>query len=170
MSFQDLEAGHVRGAPLGGGRRNGRGAAGAGVAGAGASQAVASGVFQINTAVATFQRLVNTLGTPKDTPDLRDRMCVHPPPTCLTLPPICFDCLALTPICFDFADSVHSGFDPPVKLLRLRFHRCCGCIDSCCKWLIHRLLLPMVAWGLIFPHFLGIASVTQFANSIRYRS
>nr|CAD1830973.1 unnamed protein product [Ananas comosus var. bracteatus] len=38
------------------------------------SQAVASGVFQINTAVATFQRLVNTLGTPKDTPDLRDRL------------------------------------------------------------------------------------------------
>jgi syntaxin 7 len=77
MSFQDLEAGHVRGAPLGGGRRNGRGPAGA--AGAGASQAVASGVFQINTAVATFQRLVNTLGTPKDTPDLRDRMCVRRP-------------------------------------------------------------------------------------------
>ncbi|CAD6232235.1 unnamed protein product [Miscanthus lutarioriparius] len=76
MSFQDLEAGHVRGAPLGGGRRNGRGAAGEGVAGAGASQAVASGVFQINTAVATFQRLVNTLGTPKDTPDLRDRIYI----------------------------------------------------------------------------------------------
>ncbi|PWZ11669.1 hypothetical protein Zm00014a_020117 [Zea mays] len=74
MSFQDLEAGHVRGAPPGGGRRSGRGdLAGAG-AGAGASQAVASGVFQINTAVATFQRLVNTLGTPKDTPDLRDRI------------------------------------------------------------------------------------------------
>ncbi|CAL4964403.1 unnamed protein product [Urochloa decumbens] len=73
MSFQDLEAGNVRGAPLGGGRRNGRGPASA-AAGAGASQAVASGVFQINTAVATFQRLVNTLGTPKDTPDLRDRI------------------------------------------------------------------------------------------------
>jgi syntaxin 7 len=66
MSFQDLEAGPVRGAP----RRNGW------AGGGGASQAVASGVFQINTAVATFQRLVNTLGTPKDTPDLRDRMCV----------------------------------------------------------------------------------------------
>jgi hypothetical protein len=75
MSFQDLEAGNVRGAPLGGARRNGRGPA---AGGAGASQAVASGVFQINTAVATFQRLVNTLGTPKDTPDLRDRMCVLP--------------------------------------------------------------------------------------------
>ncbi|KAL6626498.1 hypothetical protein ACP70R_030224 [Stipagrostis hirtigluma subsp. patula] len=65
MSFQDLEAGH------GGGRRNGR-AAGAG--GGGASQAVATGVFKINTAVGTYQRLVNTLGTPKDTPDLRDRI------------------------------------------------------------------------------------------------
>ncbi|KAL5220710.1 hypothetical protein ABZP36_025423 [Zizania latifolia] len=67
MSFQDLEAGNARGAPRRGG---GRGAAGAG----GASQAVASGVFQINTAVSTFQRLVNTLGTPKDTPDLRERI------------------------------------------------------------------------------------------------
>jgi syntaxin 7 len=71
MSFQDLEAGNgVRGAP----RKNGRAAAGG--PGAGASQAVAAGVFQINTAVATFQRLVNTLGTPKDTPDLRERMYV----------------------------------------------------------------------------------------------
>ncbi|TVU22428.1 hypothetical protein EJB05_32122 [Eragrostis curvula] len=70
MSFQDLEAGHVRGAP----RRNGRAGAGANGGGGGGSQAVASGVFQINTAVATFQRLVNTLGTPKDTPDLRDRI------------------------------------------------------------------------------------------------
>ena len=66
MSFQDLEAGNgVRGAP----RRNGR-AAGA-AAGAGASQAVASGVFQINTAVASFQRLVNTLGTPKRSEERR---------------------------------------------------------------------------------------------------
>ncbi|KAL9246951.1 hypothetical protein vseg_020429 [Gypsophila vaccaria] len=38
------------------------------------TQAVASGIFQINTAVSTFQRLVNTLGTPKDTPDLRDKL------------------------------------------------------------------------------------------------
>jgi syntaxin 7 len=70
MSFQDLEAGNARGLP----RRGGGGRAGAAAAGAGASQAVASGVFQINTAVSTFQRLVNTLGTPKDTPDLRERM------------------------------------------------------------------------------------------------
>ncbi|KAM0909123.1 hypothetical protein ACQ4PT_015006 [Festuca glaucescens] len=64
MSFQDLEAGR------GPQRKTGRPAG----PGAGASQAVASGVFQINTAVATFQRLVNTLGTPKDTPDLRDKI------------------------------------------------------------------------------------------------
>ncbi|KAJ4958202.1 hypothetical protein NE237_025313 [Protea cynaroides] len=38
------------------------------------TQAVASGVFQINTAVSTFQRLVNTLGTPKDTPELREKL------------------------------------------------------------------------------------------------
>ncbi|KAL8160539.1 hypothetical protein V2J09_002076 [Rumex salicifolius] len=38
------------------------------------SQAVAAGVFQINTAVSTFQRLVNTLGTPRDTLDLRERL------------------------------------------------------------------------------------------------
>ncbi|XP_077221230.1 syntaxin-22-like isoform X2 [Tasmannia lanceolata] len=38
------------------------------------TQAVSSGVFQINTAVSTFQRLVNTLGTPKDTPELREKL------------------------------------------------------------------------------------------------
>ncbi|KAL0920692.1 hypothetical protein M5K25_009853 [Dendrobium thyrsiflorum] len=38
------------------------------------TQAVAAGVFQINTAVSTFQRLVNTLGTPKDTLELRERL------------------------------------------------------------------------------------------------
>ncbi|KAK8578061.1 hypothetical protein V6N13_046918 [Hibiscus sabdariffa] len=41
-----------------------------------ATQAVASGIFQINTAVSTFQRLVNTLGTPKDTPELQEKLCV----------------------------------------------------------------------------------------------
>ncbi|GKV10664.1 hypothetical protein SLEP1_g21997 [Rubroshorea leprosula] len=39
-----------------------------------ATQAVASGIFQINTAVSTFQRLVNTIGTPKDTPELREKL------------------------------------------------------------------------------------------------
>jgi hypothetical protein len=109
MSFQDLEAGNVRGAPLGGGRRNGRGPA---AGGAGASQAVASGVFQINTAVATFQRLVNTLGTPKDTPDLRDRMCVSP-----TLPPPSANLSSASRFGpridrFGSADPVAAGFDP----------------------------------------------------------
>ncbi|EPS68669.1 syntaxin-like protein, partial [Genlisea aurea] len=61
MSFQDLEAG--RG--IGPRRLNGIQEP---------SQAVASGIFQINTAVSTFQRLVNTLGTPKDTPELREKL------------------------------------------------------------------------------------------------
>lgn len=64
MSFQDIEAG---GPILS--RRD---------AGANArqdpTQAVAAGVFQINTAVSTYQRLVNTLGTPKDTLELRERL------------------------------------------------------------------------------------------------
>ncbi|CAA7410336.1 unnamed protein product [Spirodela intermedia] len=38
------------------------------------AQAVAAGVFQINTAVSTFQRHVNALGTAKDTPDLREKL------------------------------------------------------------------------------------------------
>ncbi|XP_030524925.1 syntaxin-22-like [Rhodamnia argentea] len=63
MSFQDLEAGRGTGSrrELGNGRQD-------------ATQAVVSGVFQINTAVNTFQRLVNTLGTPKDTPELREKL------------------------------------------------------------------------------------------------
>ncbi|KAG5524232.1 hypothetical protein RHGRI_031038 [Rhododendron griersonianum] len=59
MSFQDLEAGR----PLNSRRDMING-----------TQAVASGIFQINTAVSTFQRLVNTLGTPKDTPELREKL------------------------------------------------------------------------------------------------
>ncbi|GFZ17123.1 syntaxin of plants 23 [Actinidia rufa] len=59
MSFQDIEAGR----PLNS-RRDKQDP----------TQAVASGIFQINTAVSTFQRLVNTLGTPKDTPELRDKL------------------------------------------------------------------------------------------------
>jgi syntaxin 7 len=38
------------------------------------SQALASGIFQINTAVSSFSRLVNSLGTPKDTLELRDKL------------------------------------------------------------------------------------------------
>ncbi|URE01526.1 SynN [Musa troglodytarum] len=71
MSFQDLESGR----PLSGKRgrdsmQNGGGG------GKDPTQAVLAGVFQINTAVSTFQRLVNTLGTPKDTPELRERLSV----------------------------------------------------------------------------------------------
>ncbi|KAJ6795737.1 syntaxin-22-like [Iris pallida] len=59
MSFQDLESG--RGGGGGGGRRD-------------PSQELAAGIFRITTAVNTFQRLVNTIGTPKDTPDLHERL------------------------------------------------------------------------------------------------
>ncbi|XP_015689621.1 syntaxin-22-like isoform X2 [Oryza brachyantha] len=57
MSFADLEAGAVR-AP-----RKGRG-----------PDATRALVFQITTAVATYRRLLNSLGTPKDTPALRDQL------------------------------------------------------------------------------------------------
>lgn len=60
MSFQDLEAGGPSS------RRH--------VSRQEPTQAVASGIFQINTAVSTFQRLVNSLGTPKDTPALREKL------------------------------------------------------------------------------------------------
>uniref|UniRef100_A0A803KSR7 t-SNARE coiled-coil homology domain-containing protein n=1 Tax=Chenopodium quinoa TaxID=63459 RepID=A0A803KSR7_CHEQI len=62
MSFADLEAGR----PLPSIRRQQQQQD--------PSQAVAAGIFKINTAVSSFQRLVNTLGTPKDTLDLRDRL------------------------------------------------------------------------------------------------
>ncbi|GAB4826424.1 Syntaxin-22 [Ancistrocladus abbreviatus] len=61
MSFEDLESGR----PLSLRRQQQR---------QDPSQAVAAGIFQINTAISTFQRLVNTLGTPKDTLDLRERL------------------------------------------------------------------------------------------------
>ena len=38
------------------------------------SQLVAAGIFQINTAVYSFNRLVSSLGTPKDTIELRDKL------------------------------------------------------------------------------------------------
>ncbi|WZZ30812.1 hypothetical protein YC2023_014213 [Brassica napus] len=40
------------------------------------SQEVAAGVFRISTAVNSFFRLVNSIGTPKDTLDLRDKLLV----------------------------------------------------------------------------------------------
>lgn len=64
MSFQDLEAGRR---PLAS-RRDLINAK------QDPTQALASGIFQINTAVSSFQRLVNTLGTPKDTPQLREKL------------------------------------------------------------------------------------------------
>ncbi|XP_047322106.1 syntaxin-22-like [Impatiens glandulifera] len=63
MSFQDLEAGRPINSKRGLLNSN-----------QDPTQAVASGIFQINTAVSTFHRLVNTLGTPKDTPDLREKL------------------------------------------------------------------------------------------------
>ncbi|XP_024994702.1 syntaxin-22-like [Cynara cardunculus var. scolymus] len=66
MSFQDIEAGR----PL----NSRRGGLNNGMRKQDPTQAVASGIFQINTAVSTFQRLVNTLGTPKDTPELREKL------------------------------------------------------------------------------------------------
>ncbi|KAL7108088.1 hypothetical protein ACP275_06G093200 [Erythranthe tilingii] len=38
------------------------------------SRPVAAGVFKINTAVAAYKRLVFTIGTPKDTPELRRKL------------------------------------------------------------------------------------------------
>ncbi|ERN19555.1 hypothetical protein AMTRI_Chr02g256990 [Amborella trichopoda] len=63
MSFQDLEAGRpfTKRTGMANGKQE-------------PSQAVAAGVFQINTSVSSFQRLVNTLGTPKDTPELREKL------------------------------------------------------------------------------------------------
>lgn len=40
------------------------------------SQAVAAGIFQINTAVAGFRRLVDAIGTDKDTPEHRHKLSV----------------------------------------------------------------------------------------------
>ncbi|KAJ0714992.1 putative target SNARE coiled-coil domain, syntaxin domain, syntaxin/epimorphin [Helianthus annuus] len=66
MSFQDLEAGR----PLNT-RRVGYTN---GFKQQDPTQAIASGIFQINTAVNSFQRLVKTLGTPKDTHELREKL------------------------------------------------------------------------------------------------
>lgn len=68
MSFEDLESGRPLASRRGGygnGSGNGRPDAG---------QGVANGIFQITTSVSNFQRLVNTLGTPKDTPQLREKL------------------------------------------------------------------------------------------------
>ncbi|KAE8077483.1 hypothetical protein FH972_016043 [Carpinus fangiana] len=64
MSFQDLEAGRLRPPHQQRVQRQQQDP----------SQAVASGIFQVNTAVYSFSRLVNSLGTPKDTLQLRDKL------------------------------------------------------------------------------------------------
>lgn len=64
MSFQDLEAGRLRPPQQQRLQRQQQDP----------SQAVASGIFQVNTAVYSFSRLVNSLGTPKDTLQLRDKL------------------------------------------------------------------------------------------------
>ncbi|TKY62953.1 Syntaxin-22 protein [Spatholobus suberectus] len=58
MSFQDIQGG-----PNPPSRRN-----------QSPSQAIAAGIFQINTAVATFRRLVDAVGTVKDTPEHRQKL------------------------------------------------------------------------------------------------
>lgn len=62
MSFQDLQGGTK---PSSGG---------VGARSQSPSQAVAAGIFQINTAVAAFRRLVDAIGTAKDTPDHRQKL------------------------------------------------------------------------------------------------
>ncbi|BAT84867.1 syntaxin-22-like [Vigna umbellata] len=58
MSFQDIQGG-----PHPQSRRN-----------QSPAQAVAAGIFQINTSVATFRRLVDAVGTVKDTPEHRQKL------------------------------------------------------------------------------------------------
>ncbi|KAE8673731.1 Syntaxin-22 [Hibiscus syriacus] len=70
MSFQDLEAGlatpHQYNSSLQKPRQDTEHAS--------ASQSVAAGIFKIRTAILAFDRLVNSLGTLKDTVELRDKL------------------------------------------------------------------------------------------------
>ncbi|CAH8271330.1 unnamed protein product [Arabidopsis lyrata] len=70
MSFQDLEAGTRFQTPnrFTGGRQQRPSSRGD------PSQEVAAGIFRISTAVNSFFRLVNSIGTPKDTLELRDKL------------------------------------------------------------------------------------------------
>ncbi|CAL9230576.1 unnamed protein product [Arabidopsis halleri] len=70
MSFQDLEAGTRFQAPnrFAGGRQQRPSSRGD------PSQEVAAGIFRISTAVNSFFRLVNSIGTPKDTLELREKL------------------------------------------------------------------------------------------------
>lgn len=69
MSFEDLESGRLV-------ARGGKSTSSSNGRQQDPSRALASGVFQITTHVGAFQRLVNTIGTPKDTPELRDKLFV----------------------------------------------------------------------------------------------
>lgn len=60
MSFQDFESGGPGTNP--GSHREDH------------SDGVAAGVFRINTSVSSYKRVVNMLGTPKDTPALREKL------------------------------------------------------------------------------------------------
>lgn len=73
MSFQDLEAGSRFQAPnrFAGGRQQQRPSSRGDP-----SQEVAAGIFRISTAVNSFFRLVNSIGTPKDTLELREKLLV----------------------------------------------------------------------------------------------
>lgn len=61
MSFQDLEVGRSRRGGIANGKQD-------------PTHEVALRIFEISTAVSTFQRLVNTLATPKDTSELREKL------------------------------------------------------------------------------------------------
>jgi syntaxin 7 len=69
MSFEDIEVG---------GRGSGNSVSRTELLvqqqGSSSSDGVVAGVFRINTSVSSFRRLVNMLGTPKDTPSLREKL------------------------------------------------------------------------------------------------
>nr|KJB18444.1 hypothetical protein B456_003G053200 [Gossypium raimondii] len=73
MSFQDLEAGFARPHPsnyLNSSQQKLRQEIGD----TSPSQSVAAGIFKLRTALLAFDRLVNSLATPKDTFELRDKL------------------------------------------------------------------------------------------------
>ncbi|XP_010420385.1 PREDICTED: syntaxin-21 [Camelina sativa] len=73
MSFQDLEAGsrfQTSNGFIGGRQQQQRPSS----RGGDPSREVAAGIFRISTSVSSFARLVNFIGTPKDTLELRDKL------------------------------------------------------------------------------------------------
>lgn len=84
MSFQDLEGGRPlpttrrrskdEGIIIAGSGSGGRRSSSGSTQSAAASHAVAGGIFQVNTAVSSFKRLLNDLGTSRDTPQLREKL------------------------------------------------------------------------------------------------